>query len=543
MTVNSYFEYYLTMLGWAVSNGIWWVLLETGIILIPIVAIFVTSFTEVRQRDAETNVNSVVKEAETKLWIVYVVIMFACVPTMPLKVGELNLDTGSSCGVSQINHDETRWGAEFETIGNMTPRVPLWWGLVHILSKGVTHTAVATMPCTGDIRGITLEIQNQRIKDPNLLREVGEFARECFAAANAQMSQDRGLTESWMSPSSVYTKHETGWIGSQVFLDEGYYDAIQASTPQRLFPYTEPRDEGYAPGLDGGGYPTCAEWWQHGTNGLRARLAKQIDPTLGERVKGAFSKIFGNTDTTDALVRSLVSPANMGRSGDTSQMFSTQAKSTRGGVGGVTAWARDSIQNFIGNMSHYGPMGSERWKAEAAHQSLRHTLEMFQSLAYMVLVVTLPLVLVFSGFSLTAVIAASMGMFAIHFLTFWWELSRWMDSKLLSGMYMNQGIQAHAGRYIPGTDHSTGYWMAEMVLWASTLLMPALFITFMAWASFRGVSALGAIGQGTGSGVLTGAAAGAAGSKMGSLAGSTAKGAARVGARAATRAAARRMSK
>lgn len=254
-------------------------------------------------------------------------------------------------------------------------------------------------------------------------------------------------------------------------------------------------------------------------------------------VKGAFNKIFGNTDTTDALVRSLVSPANMSRSGDTSQMFSTQAKSTRGGVGGVTAWARDSIQNSIGNMSHYGPMGSERWKAEAVHQSLKHTLEMFQSLAYMVLVVTLPLILVFSGFTLNAVIAASMGMFSIHFLTFWWELSRWMDSKLLSGMYMNQGIQAHAGRYIPGTDHSTGYWMAEMVLWISTLLMPVLFMSFMAFAGLKGMHALGRIGS---AGAVSGAVAGAAGAKIGSAASNAAKTTAKTGARVAARAAARR---
>lgn len=534
MTVSTYFEYYLTMLGWVVSNSIWYVLVETGIILIPIVAIFIGSFIEVRQQSGEDNVEAVVKNAETRLWVVYVVIMFACIPWSAPRLGELKLDTGSSCGVSQIAHDETRWGGELETIGHLTPKVPLWWALVHILSKGITHTAIASMPCSPDVRSSSLEIQNLRIADPNLLAEVGEFTYQCYADARAKLLADRSATESWnplTNTGGMMAKYESSWIGSKIFLNEsGYYDSIQAKTPQAQFPYTIPRDEGYARGLDGGGYPTCKEWWQDSSNGLRARLEDQIEPTMVDRANGVFARLMpgGLTDTTDAMIRSLVSPVNTARSGDTSQMFSTQAKSTRGGAGGAVAWVRDSAQNFIGNWSHYGPLGGERFRAEAANHSLKHTLEMFQAIAYFVLVVTLPLILVFSGFSLQAIIAASMGMFTVHFLSFWWEVARWMDSKLLAGMYMNGGVTSHVSRYIPGTDHSTGYWLAEMVLWASMIGMPMLFMMFMAWAGIRTAGGITNTMAARGIGATAAAATGA---KFASGAGAAAKSAGQAGAK------------
>ena len=36
MTTNSYFEYFLTLLGWVINNGLWNVLLSTGLFVLPL---------------------------------------------------------------------------------------------------------------------------------------------------------------------------------------------------------------------------------------------------------------------------------------------------------------------------------------------------------------------------------------------------------------------------------------------------------------------------------------------------------------------------
>lgn len=533
MTASGYFEYYLIMLGWVVNNGIWELLASTGLVLIPIIAIFVTSFIKAREQSWELNVQSVIKGAETKLWIAYVVIMFACLPLFPVKVGQLQFNQGDNCGVSQIAHDQTQWGGELETIGNMQPKVPLWWGLVHGFTKGITYSAIATLPCTADIRGTTYELQDQRITDPALVVETGEFIYQCYAAARQKLFKDKNVTESWTDLSGMVAKHESNWIGSKIFLEtDGYYNSIQAKTPQKHFPYDSSRDEGYARGADGGGYPYCDEWWA----GLRGRLAAQIEPTLIEKVKGAFK---WGEEATDVMIRNLVSPESMTRQQNMDSMFSSIAGDTHGGARGALEYLRDMYSNYKLS-DKVGWSGDERGKAEGINKALRHSLPLFQAIMYFVLVVALPVILVYSIYSLRAVILATMGMFSIHFLTFWWEVSRWMDAKLLGALYNNQGAASHVVRYIPFTDNSTAYWMTDMVLWISMIVMPLTFMAFMAWAGYSSTGNIG--GAGADGRQAFGASAGAAGAALASKTGQATAAAGRVASRGA-QAAARRIAR
>lgn len=536
MTTFSYFEYYLTMLGWAISNGVWNGLTASGIAILPVLAIFLQSFIQVRERGDTLNVEAITKNVETRLWVSYIVILFACIPWPALNLGEVKVDTTSSCGVSSIEHDETRWGGEFATIGNIHPHVPIWFNFVHLVSKSITGVAIATIPCNGDIRATIFEIDNQRIANPVLVDEVGQFTNECYAEARVKFFRDRNVSESWTDASGLVSKYEAGWIGAKVFLDApGYYDSMRALTPQKFFPWNEARDEGLAPGQSGGGYPSCKSWWEDPQKGLRTRLAEQIKPETLER---ASSILRWGENATDSMIRNLVSPSAQQRSKDMGSPFYNMGPSTSSGVAGAADWARETYNNFK-ITSQTGPFGNERDKASARAQAMRAALPMLQPIAYLVLVISTPIVLVLSGYSLGAMIQLSMGMFLIHFLHFWWELSRWLDSRLLAGLYMNQGMDAAATRMLPWTDHGAAYWMADIVLWGSLVAMPLLFVVFMGWAGMRGATALvAAFG-------MTGAAGDAAkvgentGGGMGSLAGKAGSTAAKAGGRAASRAAAR----
>ncbi|MDM7857192.1 conjugal transfer protein TraG N-terminal domain-containing protein [Thiopseudomonas acetoxidans] len=183
-------------------------------------------------------------------------------------------------------------------------------------------------------------------------------------------------------------------------------------------------------------------------------------------------------------------------------------------------------------------LGNERDKAEAQVQAMRSALPMFQAIAYMVLVISIPIVLVLSGYSFGALFQLSFGMFTIHFLTFFWELSRWLDSKLLAGLYMNQGVGAVATRMMPWTDHGAAYWMSDFVLWGTLIAMPMLFLAFMAWAGMQINSALT---LGTAAGMMGGIGA-ASGIGFGKEVGGAADAANRAGG-AAVRAGARAASR
>ncbi len=108
------------------------------------------------------------------------------IPWPVLSLGEIKVDTTTSCGVTQMEHDKTQWGGEFSTVGSVRPHVPVWFNLIHLISKSITGTAIASIPCNGDIRSTMFEIDNQRIADPNLIEEVAQFTNECYAPSPCQ---------------------------------------------------------------------------------------------------------------------------------------------------------------------------------------------------------------------------------------------------------------------------------------------------------------------------------------------------------------------
>ncbi|WP_247964420.1 conjugal transfer protein TraG N-terminal domain-containing protein, partial [Escherichia coli] len=64
-----------------------------------------------------------------------------------------------------------------------TAQIPLWWLMVHKLSKGVTQAAVASIPCTPDMRQMRFEVQHTRINNKALIEELQDFTNDCYSLA------------------------------------------------------------------------------------------------------------------------------------------------------------------------------------------------------------------------------------------------------------------------------------------------------------------------------------------------------------------------
>lgn len=80
MSTNSYLEFYLTLLGWIINNGLWNVLLDTGLFAAPLGAIILQEWLSARQQGADEGNKGLLSVArvENRLWLAYLVLMFAC---------------------------------------------------------------------------------------------------------------------------------------------------------------------------------------------------------------------------------------------------------------------------------------------------------------------------------------------------------------------------------------------------------------------------------------------------------------------------------
>src|SRR5690606_11837627 len=427
MSTNSYLEFYLTLLGWIINNGLWTLLLDTGLFAAPLGAIILQEWLSARQLGADEGNKGLLSVArvENRLWTAYVVLMFACAPLLPVNLTTLRLDAQASqrCGVSVAQPNETAWGVTFDTLGEQSANVPVWWYLVHTLSKGVVAAGTASIPCTPDIRQIRMDIDETRIHDQVLLQEVADFTRDCYGRSRARLFTQR----------PVLSKEEdfaASWIGSDYFLaSAGFYDRDRSRAPRASWPYDDVRDA-TLPRLDNGaGYPSCRQWWADSGIGLRSRLVEQIDPTLWTRLSGWLSGR-STAEIQNITLRELVSPRQQFLTMSPGQIYQEYGGGSRG----------DSLGHRLNNLATNSGLALGALGNYASMNALRTALPMIQAFLILATIICLPLVLLISTYQLKVLMTLTFALFTLHMLTFWWELARWVDSSMLDTLYRNVAL-------------------------------------------------------------------------------------------------------
>ena len=150
---TDYPEYYLTLVSWIVNNGIWAVLVSSGVFALPFVAIIVQEWLKARAEGADEGNKGVLSAAriENRVFVAIVVVMFAGIPFIDVDLNTIQYDSSRSaqCQVSVPQPTDTGWSQSFSTINNQSAKVPVWWAFMHALSRAVTSASVAAIPWHG----------------------------------------------------------------------------------------------------------------------------------------------------------------------------------------------------------------------------------------------------------------------------------------------------------------------------------------------------------------------------------------------------------
>ena len=480
LNVSDYFEMVMLMIGWVVNNALWSSLMQTGLALVPFVALIASEWFKVRQEGEDEGNKGVllIARIETRLYAMIICYAFTCVPMMSLSFNPVNAvertnGSGESCSVAVIGQGQ--WGSNtLNAIDGQSAEIPLWWALVHAVSKGVTNVAVSSIPCSPDLQAITSEIDAQSITDPGLKRELGEFQRQCYGAARNRLFQQGGTIE-------ALEGQDVDWLGSEFFLNTpGYYDSFYAGRPVEDFPYDANRDQarpGTGPGRPG--YPSCRQWWENSESGLYARLHDQVDPGIWDGLRSIFSA----TDAEGEVIRRLIS--NRAGSANGNQDI---AVTGYGNLDGTSV--EDGLSMVAGGVG--GAMGAVLGKA--GMDMLKRALPMVQYILIMAVVICLPFVMTISGYSFKVAGTASFGLFALWFLTFWWELARWINANLINLLYSSEAAKMS---FVAAAQNGYDKLVLIFVEWATFLILPGIWVAALGWAGMK-------VGQGVEGGLKSG---------------------------------------
>lgn len=469
---TDYLEYYLTLVSWIVNNGIWAALVSSGVFALPFVAIVVQEWLKARAEGADEGNKGVLSSAriENRVFVAIVVVMFAGIPFIDVDLNTIQYDSSRSaqCQVSVAQPADTGWSQSFSTINNQSAKVPVWWAFMHALSRAVTGASVAAIPCGTDLRQMRMEIDATRIDDPVLAQEVADFSRDCYGPARAKLFMQRPqLDEQQM--------HDVTWIGSRFFTDtNGYYDTYRSSTPRDDWPYDSNRDAGLAQVSSGGGYPTCRQWWADGSNGLRARLLGQVDPSLLNRLAG-WAGFLSRAEVDNSVIRAIASPRQQKlNQGSVYTDYGGQIDKT---LPNIVTRATGDVGMAVGAIASFPAM-----------DVVRQALPMVLALLKMALVICIPLVLVVGTYDLKTVVTVSVVQFALFFTDFWFQLARWIDSTILDALYgWGFGWNRPHTNFDPlvGLNNAFGDMLLMFVTGTMFLVLPTFWVAALGWVGVK----------------------------------------------------------
>lgn len=268
------------------------------------------------------------------------------------------------------------------------------------------------------------------------------------------------------------TINSVGWIGSDYFLNtSGYYDDYTAMTPRSQWPYDSVRDSGY-PDTGQGGYPTCKTWWSDSSSGLRKRVLGGVS----EYTRVQAQQQFSGQQWEEVALRWLVSPRNAGLSGS----GETYAVSNADSIGGV-------MTNVTRLTSTIG-LGFKQAEALPGFDALKQALPMIQALLQMMVITVIPVLMMFSAYEPKTVVTISFALFALQFITFWWELAGWLDDRLITILYDNMAQQGLASSSVPFANFvssTTDGWIMNLVLGMMYVVFPAFWVGMLSWVGVQ----------------------------------------------------------
>ncbi|HBR1079921.1 TPA: conjugal transfer protein TraG N-terminal domain-containing protein [Klebsiella quasipneumoniae subsp. quasipneumoniae] len=465
--VADYLDYYLTLLGWIVNNGIWNVLVASGVFALPFLAIILQEWLRARSEGADEGNKGLLStlRIESRIWVAIVVILFAGIPFIPVDFATLKFDDTRSrqCQVKVPLPDDTGWSAVFTSLNNQSASVPVWWYFVHALSEALTRSAVAAIPCGADLRQMRMDIDNTRINDPLLAQEVADFTHDCYGPARARLFMSRPTL-------SEEQEEDINWIGSALFVSTpGYYDRSHSRSPREAWPWNDTRDAGLAQ-TSNGGYPTCREWWLSDKQGLRSRLLAQVSPDLLSQL-ARWAGFLSRSELEDSVIQALVAPRQqVMNQGQVYTDYGGQIEeSTTAGPSRVAG----RVGLSVGSLFFFPAM-----------DLVRQAQPMALSFLKMALAICIPLLLIIGTYELKTVVVISCVEFALFFVDFWFQLARWMDSTLLDALY-GHGAPHENFNIQMGINNMHSDLLLNIVMAAMFLVLPGFWIAALSWVGIR----------------------------------------------------------
>lgn len=491
MIVNSAIELYTTLLGWHLYNGIWGLLVGTGLVLAPFIVMVVNILMDSVAEEGVTAA-SLIRTLEFKLYFMLGVLFFGVQPTLDLYTENSGYyqsackpdGSAASATEKKFGDTDTTYDSQAAEMQHMmddrVAKIPIWWYIFTRLNYAATNALKHEIPCKADIRSVVSSLSNLQLSDPLLKDEANQFYRECYIPATNKFMRQAPANNELPNIYRGNIQQDVSWMGSDYFVTQpGYYDQLRPSTPIKAMPYSALRgDDVMGPDLQGTplapgpGWPTCDVWWK-GQNGLRGRLltdvkSKGMGDNLATYNSVAPTWYSTTTQSDNALLQSAIAPPTKRPSMPLNNGLQTNTADLSFGGGVMEAVSQDLSQLGLAKKSIESSAEAHTYKSAAP---------IVQAIVLMMLTLLLPLLMFFSLYELSTLVTLTVVQFSVIFWSFLFALAQWLDNFLLQAVMDQSDLNVYWFTFM--TSNTTDILVITWITRAAYIALPIIFTTMM----------------------------------------------------------------
>ena len=462
MYVASFLELHTTLLGWMLYNVVFRILFDTGLLILPILWLFVRTSSKAVGEEKEGSHDSAIWNI--KGTIASIVVLTTCVmPVYTVAPSDVKFQPPKRVDGTVPNEvrgdiDPTTYQTHFGA-ATAPVKIPGWWVLLHNISAGITHAVIDSLPAYSDLREAQMLLASRNIEDPALGAEYRDFFLGCYMPAkrNYEILRQNNLVP------AAGDDAQLDWAGSPYLIDmQGGY-AHCGGDPRFCRGAPMPLDIQKSTTLaNRAGGNTCGHWWES----LRTRL---LD--YARRDQGTFDRLTDHMkwglglqsarEQEDLLVRGMLenfraSQPIAGTSGSGQGAFSRVGEAVAG-VGLLGAWALNEL--LLGTVKQVMPI--------------------LAAVMLMLVTVFIPFALLFSGYSIAGVLQVSFLVFSLIFVQAILAMIGWFDNYLVSSMFESEGAWSFMSRTDTAIGDANKKMLINIVLTTLYLIGPIVWMSIM----------------------------------------------------------------
>jgi hypothetical protein len=502
MQVGSYLELYTTFYGWQQYGRFVSVLSETGIVFLPFLGLVIEAIKDpMETMNPAQAVMASLRRLEVNFIMMMLVIVIAFQPTVPFEAGIMEFNSPCKglaemeemkAGGGKVGDTGTTFDSQFSDINSTTRvRIPIWWMFVMSVSHGITHAGMESFDCPANAFDILTTYTAASITDREVAKEVNRFKNECYGPARSQLD---GLSRKDDPASKALQKmleddknlkvdlgannHIPATCMNGKLYMEFLYPAQRARDGVQGFPYSASRDTDMSPTRSVLGHPFCDEWWKER---LRDLVVEQVDENLRDRLEEAMdnAKEESNIKLTEEGFKESLACRAIAQTPITDPQFNlTPTVGEDPGIASRTA-------------ANLGAK-KQRIEQQTMIMGLKNTIYSLQAFVLMAIYAALPFVLIAGRYQLQTVVLASLGVFTVIFMSYWWHMAWWIEQKMIFSMFQEE-IKDVTGQISGFGNSEAKMIMYEILVFSLYALLPMVFIQIMVQAGIKvnGMSSLG----------------------------------------------------